>query len=151
RYEPVIHSIDTGYGIDCGNLAHRTESEILRNHSDRVLSEVARELLASGVTYEQYCSDVRFVRDSLEGQRAELLKRARKRDCACMYSLADHIGGLLPRLSFMHHYLKHHATFFALYDAEQAMLKRYAKELRLTDYDSHTFAHELHKAIMSYG
>lgn len=70
-----------------------------------------------------------------------------------MKAIENQIQTMLPGLSFAYDYLKHHQTYFTLFETEDNMMYRYERDLHAVDSyqgDLSYFREMLHQSVMLY-
>jgi hypothetical protein len=128
----AVGAIEGGYSIDCS--ASDLENAVMRQLHPHVLGSLASTINAKtfsgyGTNYTGYCARLRSVRDELQKAHKELLKRYTKRPESRMLDLANRAEIIRAKLAFLHHYLKHHETYFSLEAVYRTYNARYAAEL----------------------
>jgi hypothetical protein len=154
RYEKVVALLEREFNVDSSRVGSATEADLQRKASEAFLASLADEIFATTATVDQYCSDLRYIRDSLDKQHTEVLKRARKSRCENMFALARDLDDQRARLAVLHHMIKHHTSYFALDAVETSLHGRYSDAIAVLDScgaDMRERIHQLRTIVARYG
>lgn len=145
-------------------LSYNDELECIQSISEPVLYEIAKAkyydaditlyLRRLDNTIKNTESHLRKVRQSIQSLQSNSdIDHEATRLIARMHAIENMMNTILPSLKFAYTYLKHHATFFLLFETEDTMMYRYEQSIQVIDRypnDMNTLREIIHQSVMIY-
>ena len=138
--------------------------ECINNISEPVLYEIAKAKYHDAdiaVYLRQFASTINNIEKQAKNLRSRISSALSQPDqdyetlrlIARMKAIENQIQSVLPSLTFAYDYLKHHESFFALFETEDCMMYRYERDLHAIDSykgDLSYLREMIHQSVMLY-
>lgn len=158
HYAPITVLLNNTYpdSFNCKECINNVSEQVLyelakAKHSDADIAIYLKQLAKTTKKLENQAKNLRnriHILQAKLDQNYETHKIITK-----MQTLEKQIQSTLPTLKFAYDYLKHHESFFALFEVEDAMMYRYEKDLRAADShdgDINYIRDMIHQSVMLY-